>query len=128
MGGLISGVLGGGSSPGQEEQMRQLKVSREAIQAYRPEAMQARLNALSNMSTAYQGANNALQTMYGGAPKSNPGPYTALPSQPSQRFMGHEMPGPKPEETKPELPPFRHGFMEEVLGPPGYPWERGGWG
>lgn len=66
MGGLLSGILGGGSSPGQEAQMAGLRQSREGIERYRPEMMQAHLNLLSNASKAYQPMNNALETMYGG--------------------------------------------------------------
>lgn len=87
MGGLISGILGGGNSGAQEAQMAELQKARQAIQQYRPEAMQARLNALSNISTAYQPMNNAMETMYGGRPA--PGP---LKPKDGQKFMGHEMP------------------------------------
>jgi hypothetical protein len=100
MGGLISGILGGGESAGQEAQMQQLKASREAIQAYRPEAMQARLNALSNMSTAYQGANNALETMYGGGGGTpmigTPGGRQTWGAGQPSKFMGHELPAGNP--------------------------------
>jgi hypothetical protein len=101
MGGIISGILGGGSSPGQEAQMEGLKQSRAGIQRYRPEIMQAHLNLLSNASKAYQPMNNALETMYGGrGPKPSqpaPGPQGgppaggAAPNQPP-RFMGHDVP------------------------------------
>lgn len=91
MGGLVSGILGGGESPGQAGQQAALQASREDIQAYRPEAMQARLNALSNMSTAYQGANNALETMYGGTPTgSRFGGLRDVSS--GKKFMGHDLP------------------------------------
>lgn len=97
MGGLLSGILGGGSSPGQEAQMAGLRQSREGIERYRPEAMQAHLNLLSNASKAYQPMNNALETMYGGrgpkpptigdmAPPGGiaPPPGQPQPPQPSQ--------------------------------------------
>lgn len=91
MGGLISGLLGGGSSDGQQQQMQALKASRRDIQAYRPEAMQARLNALNNMTSAFQGANNALETLWGD-PNAKPKP------QP-QRMMGHELPQEMPYQS-----------------------------
>lgn len=92
MGGLVSGILGGGESPGQAGQQAALQASREDIQAYRPEAMQARLNALSNMSTAYQGANNALETMYGGAAGPGPTGLGKLGGGFQKKFMGHDLP------------------------------------
>lgn len=93
MGGMLSGLLGGGSSQGQQAQMAGLQQSREGIQRYRPEAMQAHLNLLSNASKAYQPMNNALETMYGGrgpkpptigdAPPGGFGP-APMPQQPQQ--------------------------------------------
>lgn len=99
MGSILGGIMGGGSSPGQDAQMQGLKATQQDLQAYRPEAMQARLNLLSNASTAYQGMNNALQTLWG--PKAGP----QAPGQqlrggfghPPQRMMGHDLPqGPFP--------------------------------
>jgi hypothetical protein len=103
MGGLISGILGGGSSGGQQQQMNALKASREDIQAYRPEAMQARLNALNNMTSAFQGANNALETLWGDP--------NAKPAQP-QRMMGHDLPQQygQPQQSMPRPPREEGGF------------------
>src|SRR5688572_10925534 len=93
MGSMISGLLGGGESAGQEAQMAALREAQGNIQAYRPEAMQARLNALSNMSTAYQGANNALETMYGGGSKMGPVDLGAkFRGGKPEKFMGHDLP------------------------------------
>jgi hypothetical protein len=95
MGGLISGILGGGESEAQAAQQKELAAARQAMQQYRPEAMQARINLFNNASSAYQGANNALETMYGG--RSKPDPWgsmrgrTGEPQKP-QVVMGHEMP------------------------------------
>lgn len=50
-------------------QAQKLAAMQQAAQVYgqyRPQAQQARINALSNISTAYQPANNALATLYGG--------------------------------------------------------------
>lgn len=77
MGGIIGGIFGGGNSGAQQEQQASLARAQDAYQAYRPEAMQSRLNALSNISTAYQGANNALETMYGAPPKAEPSQFVA---------------------------------------------------
>jgi hypothetical protein len=100
MGSLISGLFGGGSSPGQDAQMGALKASRDDIQRYRPEAMQARINALNNMTSSFQGANNALETLWGdpNAPKSTGAP-------PPQRMMGHDLPQEMPYQQGPMSPP-----------------------
>jgi hypothetical protein len=90
---MISGILGGGNSEAQAAQQAELAQARGALQAYRPEAMQARMNLFNNASSAYQGANNALETMYGG--RAEPvgglrGGLTAM--EPRKTVMGHEMP------------------------------------
>lgn len=108
MGGLISGLLGGGSSPGQDQQMGALKAARGDIQAYRPEAMQARLNALGNMTSAFQGANNALETLWG-APQQPRERSMQLPQRQPRRMMGHDLPqqpmnpGPAPQPQRSQL-------------------------
>lgn len=100
MGGIISGILGGGSSPGQQQQQQALKASRADIQQYRPEAMQARLNALKNMTDAYGGTQNALETLWGD-PNAKP-----RIGGPPQRMMGHDLPqgGPFPPRQPPGPP------------------------
>lgn len=102
MGGLISSIFGGGSSDGQQQQMGALKAARGDIQAYRPEAMQARLNALGNMTSAFQGANNALETLWG-APPQQRGNGLKLPEKPPQRMMGHDLPQ-QPMLLQPQAP------------------------
>jgi hypothetical protein len=94
----------GGNSQAQEAQQRELAEARRAIQQYRPEAMQARINAFNNASSSYQGANNALQTMYGGRPPAQtPGQRIGAQFTP-QRAMGHEIPesayAPRPEQQQ----------------------------
>lgn len=99
MGSLISGILGGGSSPGQEGQMQALRASRNDIQRLRPELMQAKLHALKNMTDSYRGTNNALETLWGD-PNAKPSP-VGVP-QP-QRMFGHDMPqGPMPQPGPPQ--------------------------
>jgi hypothetical protein len=102
MGGLISGILGGGESAGQQQQMQALKASREDLQAYRPEAMQARLNALNNMTSAFQGGNNALETLWGDPNAKAPG-VGGLTRAP-QRMMGHDLPQQpiQPQQARPQ--------------------------
>ncbi len=114
MGGLISGLLGGGNSDGQQQQMQALKASREDIQRYRPEAMQARLNALNNMTSAFQGANNALETLWGDPNAKIGGPPQG--GRPPQRMMGHDLPQQQP---MPQPGPQQQGGGFNLLDPLG---------
>lgn len=110
MGSLISGILGGGQSDAQAGQTAALRQAAENAQAYRPEAMQARLNLLNKATGAYQGMNNALETMYGGrgkvggafrdaADKSTAQPSEALKGT----FGGHQI----PQQPMPQQGPQR---------------------
>lgn len=65
MGGILGGILGGGSSPGQQAQMQGIKGSVQDYQTYRQEMAQALLNTLNTANSSYQGANNGLATLYG---------------------------------------------------------------
>ncbi len=107
MGGLISGLLGGGESSGQQQQMGALRAARGDIQAYRPEAMQARLNALNNMTSAFQGANNALETLWGAPPQVGGRNFKAPP----KRMMGHDLPEASAQgpQQPPQAPPQQGG-------------------
>lgn len=53
-------------NPNEQFKQEQFHRGAEALGAYRPEYAQARMNALSNQSTAYQSANNLLGHMSGG--------------------------------------------------------------
>lgn len=121
MGSIISGIFGGGSSPGQDAQMGALRASREDIQRYRTEAMQARLNALNNMTSAFQGANNALETLWGAPPEAPVGHLEALRQKP-RRMLGHDLPQDIPNQPQglPQNPnpPQDGGF--NPLGPFGF--------
>lgn len=55
------------TNPMEQYKQEQFQRAGEAYGAYRPEAAQARMNALSNQSTAYQSANNLLGRMSGGS-------------------------------------------------------------
>lgn len=118
MGGLISGILGGGSSAGQNAQMGALKAARGDIQAYRPEAMQARLNALQNMTNAYQGGQNALETLWG-APQQpqKPSPFNKGLQAMPQRMMGHDLPqgaSLSPPQQKPDTTDHAAQFFDPL--------------
>jgi len=65
MGSIVSGFMGGGSSPGQEAQMQAVKQGGHDYQNYRQHAMQARLNMLGSAMMPFQGANNMLETLWG---------------------------------------------------------------
>ena len=103
MGSFISGLFGGGQSDAQAGQTAALQEARDAAHAYRPEAMQARLNLLSKASGAYQGMNNALETMYGGRRAPLDGKLAERPEGLDGRmpttFGGHPMP------QQPQQPP-----------------------
>ena len=120
MGSMISGLLGGGQSDAQAGQTAALQQARDAAAAYRPEAMQARLNLLNKASGAYQGMNNALETMYGGrGPKAGVGSPAGMPQQ---TFGGMQLPQqPFHQEGRPttgpgaEAPIDRGGFNPIAL-------------
>lgn len=64
---------------------------------YRPEMMNARMNALRNRMSAYQGANNALATMYGKRNAQGFGQLTQNPMSPTMAYQGNaQIPGDHP--------------------------------
>lgn len=93
MGSILGGLLGGGSSPGQDAQMNAIHGSVQDYQTYRQEAAQALLNTLNQANSAYQGTNNALETLYG-QPTQKQG--NGLPSfgAPLQRAQATAQPSP----------------------------------
>ena len=126
MGGLLSGILGGGDSGAQAAQQAALQQSRDAAHTYRPEAMQARLNLLNKASGAYQGMNNALETMYGGrGPKvggrsefatHDPGAGGKFPNT----FGGHQLPQqPMAQQPMPQRGPQPQQHTTSLLDPLG---------
>lgn len=122
MGSLISGFLGGGQSDAQAGQTAALQQARDAAHQYRPEAMQARLNLLNKASGAYQGMNNALETMYGGRGGGKVGGGFAehgAPQPPDGRlptFGGHPMPQ-QPQGPQPQGAPRQGGGGFNLLDP-----------
>lgn len=73
-----------------EEQFKQEQFHRGAEQlgAYRPEYAQARMNQLSNQSTAFQGANNLLGHMSGGQGGFHPSQMFRAPMGPGMLSVG----------------------------------------
>ena len=98
----------------QEAKIAQMRQAAQVYAGYRPQAQQARMNALSNISTAYQPANNALATMYGGTAQNSA--YQARPegykpitaggaqAQQSYRPLPQVQPG-QIQATDPRNPP-----------------------
>lgn len=96
MGSLVSGIFGGGSSPGQQAQMNAIHGSVGDYQTYRQEMAQALLNTLNTANSAYQGANNALETAWGApTPKTGWGPGQGSFRGPSSQ----PMPTPQPSNV-----------------------------
>jgi hypothetical protein len=74
--------------PNETFKQQQFHQMGRAYSAYRPEAAQARMNALANRLSAYQGANDALSAM-SGRPGYNAGAYLANnPMGPSMMQQG----------------------------------------
>lgn len=80
MGSILGGILGGGSTEGQEQQQAAIRQAGHGYQQYRPELFQAMMNSLNQANSAYQPANNMLETMYG-APKTGGSPMGQAPVQ-----------------------------------------------
>ena len=78
----MGSLFGGG---GQEEQSAALANATRNYEQYRPDAYQAQMNSLNNAMSAYQGANNALQTLWGAKPQQSSGmPHlSAMPKAPA---------------------------------------------
>lgn len=53
-------------NPTEQNKLGQFQFGEEALQAYRPQLAQARMNAMANQSQAFQSANNLLGHMSGG--------------------------------------------------------------
>jgi hypothetical protein len=114
MGGILDGILGGGSkSDSQEAQLKAMENSARQLQQYRQEAMQGRMNVMNQAAGAYQGANNALQTMYGGRKDPNP----AMVGESVGGKFGRQPGAPQPEVSpmanpvagNPQAPPQAQG-------------------
>jgi hypothetical protein len=75
-------------NPTEQFKKDQLELATQAYGAMRPEMAQARMNALSNLSTAYQPMNNAMATMYGAGNSFNPDQMLQSPMGPSMMAQG----------------------------------------
>lgn len=62
VGGLAGAVFG---NPEQEAQQRAMQQASQAMMRYRPDAMNARMNVMGNMSHAFNPMNNLMGQMYG---------------------------------------------------------------
>lgn len=81
----------------------------ETYGAYRPEVNQARMNALGNRMSAFQGVNNAMATLYG---KSNAPGFSQLMQNPMSPTMMRQG---NPYFTPGELTPMSE--LENLYGP-----------
>lgn len=62
VGGLAGAIFG---NPEQEAHQKQMAAARQAMLAYRPEAMNSRMNAMGSMAHAFTPMNNLMGQMYG---------------------------------------------------------------
>lgn len=107
MGSIVTGFMGGGSSPGQEAQMQALKQGGRDYNDYRQQAMQARLNLLGSAMLPFQGANNMLETLWGDPnQKRHFGPFGHRP-QPPQTPMGQQAQQMRPTQQNDDDPGSR---------------------
>lgn len=78
---IVGGLF---ANPDEQYKQQQMNQAHQAYTAYRPEAAQARMNAMRQAGSMMQPANNALAAMYG------PGATAAMPTMNpmSPRMMG----------------------------------------
>jgi len=69
------GTAGGISQAGAEK-IHNMQQAAAAYGAYRPQVANARMKAMEQQMSAYQGAGNMMQAMYGGGGKADMGGYT----------------------------------------------------
>ena len=106
------GSLFGG---GQAEQSAALENATKSYEQYRPDAYQAQMNALNSAMSAYQGANNALQTLWGA--KARPGqPLVAKPATPMGMMMSRPV---GPTAPPPQQPEQGGDFIQKLFDPIG---------
>jgi len=72
---LFSGGSGDVTQAGAQK-IQDMQKTAAAYGAYRPDAADARMKAMAQQISAYQGAGNMMQAMYGGGGKANMGGYT----------------------------------------------------
>lgn len=90
-------IIGGFfQNPNELHKREQFSRAGRAYGAYRPEMAQAWQNAMGNRSSAFQGANNVLASMYGGGGSAPPAQMGRTPMGPSMMLQGASMPGRAP--------------------------------
>lgn len=99
------------TDPNEQFKQEQFQRGAEALGAYRPEYAQARMNALSNQSTAYQSANNLLGHMSGGQGGFHPGQMMRTPMGPGMLSVGQPA-----SLTTPQGQPAQNGNGSGMLG------------
>lgn len=78
-------------NPQEQFKQEQFHQAGQSYGAYRPEVAQARMNALRNASSAFQGANDALATMYGRGASVNPAQMFRSPMSPTMMTQGQSV-------------------------------------
>src|SRR5258708_1333725 len=71
------------SNPVGENKTAEFYRNAATLNAYRPERQQGLMNTIGNRSTAYQGANNALASMYGTGGAQPPSQLMSNPMSPN---------------------------------------------
>ena len=92
---LIGGMF---QNPMEQHQHEQMSKAAEAYTAYRPEYAQARMNALANQMSTMQGAQNAMNRVYGSAGDVPTMQALRNPMGPSMMQQGAAMPSQNPNQ------------------------------
>lgn len=85
-------------NPMEQHQREQMSKAAEAMTAYRPEYAQAKMNALANQMSTMQGAQNALNRVYGSAGDVPTARALKSPMGPSMMQQGAAMPSQNPNQ------------------------------
>lgn len=103
----------------QAQKIAQMQQAAGVYGDYRQQAQQARMNALSNISTAYQPANNALATLYGGG--TGQVPFAARPAgyAPITAGGANAQSAWRPMPIAPGAPQQVYPALQDARNPPG---------
>lgn len=107
VGGLLGGIFG---NPEQEAHEKALKRAQQEMFQYRPEALDARMNAMHSMAGAFGPANNMMGQMYGSGAQMDVGSMIQNPFSPEAQARMRAMANPKKNTTiraqTPEWDPY----------------------
>lgn len=78
-----------GVSAANADKLRLMKQAQDQLGQYRPQLANAEMGAMKDVQSSYQGANDALATMYGGGRKTAPGgPGSSMGMLPDPSVLG----------------------------------------